>query len=93
MQVFITQSSNNKAMLYDAIARLRNINDKLVGPRPEEGRGSLTASERPPLMRQLEGEISDTSHVIQMLHQEISRLHEALELGDDPVPTAAKGRM
>jgi hypothetical protein len=80
MHLFINRTSAIRQNVNDAIARLRNINDNLSGPIPEDPPKSCLAAMPSALLPQLSTELQDASESTERLHAEIDRLSRVLDL-------------
>lgn len=80
--------------IFSATSRIKNLNDRLIGPQPEASiPDNMTKADTPPLMYQISNGLDNERYLLEGLFHEINRLEEALQMIPAQIggETAAKG--
>lgn len=93
MHHFVSQEQFLLDRIRSASYRLQDISDKLAGPRPPE-KSTSSITERPEpngILFCLTEAQGNAANAVEVLHAEINRLAEILNLTDPGSPTNTKG--
>lgn len=93
MQPFINRTSQIRQNVIDITTRLRDINNRLVGPQPQTTtEASPKLDPVRPLMAEMDKELGDLYSAVDVLSAEVSRLYSALDLSDERAAGVGAGR-